>query len=370
MAGQPDDGSRSTTGQSFVARGERLAAALAGAWRREPPPLEMSEAELNALVLGLLRSKTGALAWWRVRHTPLRASPAGARLRNAYHNHGFQTALHARNLTRIVARLRDGGVEPVLVKGPAIARLYPERGLRPFTDLDLCVRPDRYDTAAAILRAGGFDGFSPVDLHAGFKELAEHGWDAVYARSQLVTLSGHDVRVLAAEDHLRLLCLHLLRHGVPIPLWLCDVAVTVESRAETFDWNLVLGSDPRSADWVACTIGLAHRVLGANVDGTPVAARAAHLPRWLVPSVLERWGRQCPVEYEAPQRSPDVASLLTRAPQALREYWPSPVAATVHLGRRFTNYPRMPLQVVDAVARIARFGVRRLLGQRPELDHF
>jgi hypothetical protein len=29
----------------------------------------------------------------------------------------------------------------------------------------------------------------------------------------------------------------------------------------------------------------------------------------------------------------------------------------------------MPIQVVDAVARLARFGFRRLLGYRPDLDH-
>ena len=49
-----------------------MAAVLAGAWRREPPTLEMSEAALDDVTLGLLRSKTGALAWWRVRQSPNR----------------------------------------------------------------------------------------------------------------------------------------------------------------------------------------------------------------------------------------------------------------------------------------------------------
>jgi len=345
-----------------------MATVLAGAWRREPPPLEMSAEALEDVALGLLRSKTGALAWWRVRHSPLRQSPAGGRLCSAYQHHGFQTALHARSLTRIVSRLRAGGVEPVLVKGPAIARLYPERGLRPFGDLDVCVRPDQYRTAASILEAWVGE-FTPVDLHGGFKELNARSWDEAYARTHLVTFGGIDVRVLAAEDHLRFLCLHLLRHGVPTPLWLCDVAVAVESRPPAFDWHLVLGSDRRQADWVACTIGLAHHVLGATVDDTPVAARAGRLPGWLVPSVLEGWGRQCPVDYLAPELSPDVLSLLARASTTIRQYWPNPVAATVHLRRQFSNYPRMPIQVVDAFARLARFSLRRLRGQRPDFDH-
>jgi arylsulfatase len=79
---------------------------------------------------------------------------------------------------------------------------------------------------------------------------------------------------------------------------LCDVAVAFESRPEDLDWDLVLGSDQRRADWVACTIGLAHQLLGATIDGTPVAARSARLPKWLVPSVLAGWGRQCAADYQ------------------------------------------------------------------------
>jgi hypothetical protein len=328
----------------------------------------MSPEALDDVTLGLLRSKTGALGWWRVRQSSLRTSAAGGRLREAYQQHGFQAALHASNLTRIVTRLRGGGVEPVLVKGPSIARLYPERGLRPFGDLDLCVRPDLHRTASAILD-DSVGEFSPVDLHRGFAELHARSWDDVYARSQLVTFGGIDVRVLAPEDHLHFLCVHQLRHGAHAPLWLCDVAVALESRPETFDWDLALGPDRRRADWVSCTIGLAHRLLGVSVDDTPVAARARCLPGWLVPSVLEGWGRQCPADYEAPELSPDTWGLLARAPKTLRQYWPSPVAASVHLRRPFSNFPRMPIQVVDAFARLARFSLRRLLGQRPDFDH-
>jgi len=354
--------------QSSESRGRRMAVILAGAWRPSPPSVQMSAEVLEDVTLGLLRSKTGALGWWRVRHSPLGASAAGRQLRNAYYQHGVRVAVHASSLTRIVTRLRAGGVEPVLVKGPAVGRLYPDRALRPFEDLDLCVRPDQHDVASAIV-ADGVDELSHIDLHRGFTELHPCSWDEVYARSQLVTFGGIDVRILAAEDHLQFVCLHLLRHGVPSPLALCDVGAILESRPERFNWDRVLGADRRRADWVACTIGMAHQLLGAIVDGTPVADRAERLPRWLVPSVLEGWGKQCPVDYRPPELFPDVFGLLARAPETIRRYWPSPVAATVHLRRRFSNYPRMPIQIVDACARLARFSVRRLLGQRPDPDH-
>jgi hypothetical protein len=353
---------------AYDRHGRAIATILTGSWRRDPPPLQIDPAILDEVTLALLRSKTGALAWWRVRNSSLQTSASGARLREAYHHHGLQAALHARNVVQLVTRLRAGGVEPVLVKGPVIARLYPERGLRPFSDLDFCVPPDQLDTASALL-TDWVREFTPVDLHAGVAELGERSWDDVFARSQLITLSGLDVRVLAPEDHLRFLCLHQLRHGMPSPLWLCDVALGLESRPASFDWPLLLGMDRRSADWVACTLGLAHRLLGAAVDDTPIAPRARSLPEWLISSVLEGWGTQCRAGYEAPELAPDVLRLLARAPQTIRQYWPSPVAATVHLRRPFSNYPRQPIQLVDAVFRLARFSIRRLRGQRPNFDH-
>src|SRR5262249_46012446 len=252
------DDDRSSHGLDELAdpRGRRIATVLAGAWRDSARPLEMSPEALDESTLALLRSKAATLAWWRIRNSALRFSPAGDHLRKAYYHHGFLTALHARDLARIVTRLRAGGVEPVLVKGPAIGRLYPERGLRPFDDLDLCIRPDQHGSACEIVD-GWVGEHSPVDLHRGFPRLYTRNWDDLYSRSQLVTLSGIDVRVLALEDHLRYLCLHQLKHGASSPVWLCDVAVALESRPQTFDWDCALGPDRRKADWVACTIGLA-----------------------------------------------------------------------------------------------------------------
>jgi hypothetical protein len=345
----------------------RLARVLAGAWRRAPAPLDVSPGDLERITPGLLRSKTGALAWWRVRHSPLATSASGARLREAYHHHGFQAALHARSLNRVVTRLRAGGVEPLLMKGPAVARQYAERGLRPFADLDLSVRPDQFSAALGLLHDWTGE-FTPVDLHRGFHPLYARSWDELHARAELVTLGGVDVRVLGPEDHLRLLCLHQLKHGAPSPLWLCDVAVALETRAPTFDWDRLLGSDPRRADWIACVIGLAHQLLEVPVDDTPVARRASRLPRWLVPSVLGQWARHCAADHRFPDHSAPAWRFLARAPETVRQYWPSTIAASVHLHAPFNGLPRLPIQVVDAGGRLIRFCVRRLLGRRPEGD--
>ena len=58
------------------------------------------------------------------------------------------------------------GLQPILIKGWAAARLYPETGLRPYGDIDVCVRPDQLAAAKKLLHeAAGSCGW--VELHEG-----------------------------------------------------------------------------------------------------------------------------------------------------------------------------------------------------------
>ena len=172
-------------------------------------------------------------------------------------------------------------MEPLLVKGWAVARLYAERGLRPYGDIDLCVRPEQYAVAVAALAAPAAE-IVVVDWHKGLPQLHRPSLDDVYQRSQLVSLAEIDVRILGPEDHLRYMCIHMLQHGAYRALWLCDIAVVLESLPEDFDWEYLLRGDRRPADWVASTVSLAHQLLGACLDGIPKAERDRHLPRWLL----------------------------------------------------------------------------------------
>ena len=194
-------------------------------------------------------------------------------------------------MVQTITLLRSAGVEPLLVKGWAIARLYPEHGLRPYGDIDLCVRPEQHTSAMAVLSAPEAER-AVVDLHEGLPQLHRPSLDDVYERSRLVPLSDVDVRVLGPEDHLRYMCIHLLQHGAHRALWLCDIAVVLESLPEGFDWEYLLQGDRRPADWVASTVCLAHELLGARLDGIPVAERTRRLPKWLLPSVLKQWSME------------------------------------------------------------------------------
>lgn len=339
-------------------RGRLLAAALEGAWRATPPPATLSEEEWGSVAPLLVGSGGAPLGWWKLSRTALKDSAPAQALREAYRFQTLQSALRERQVEGLFSLLESAGVEAVLVKGLAASRLYPEPGLRPSGDMDVCVRPAQAALAARTLASPEAKTFW-VDLHAGFDEADERDFDELYARAETLRLGPARVRVLSAEDHLRLLCVHLLRHGAWRPLWLCDVAAALEGRPEGFDWSRLAGADAKRARWVACAVGLAHRLLGARLEGTPFDdARARGLPRWLVPEVLKQWetpfaSTQAPMRHRAPMRkylgrpSGVLADLLNR--------WPSPIAATVHTGGPFNEWPRLPFQIGECAARTARF---------------
>jgi putative nucleotidyltransferase-like protein len=285
---------------------------LAGAWRppsRSSDPsttVNLSEAELTEITPILCQSGAGALAWCEIRNSPLASTVAGDELHEVYRRHRLSALIHQREIAYVFSLLNAEGIEAVLVKGWAIARRYPDAALRPYGDIDLCIRPDQIEKAQAVLRClENLDGHQ-VDLHSGFGEIGSSvrqtsvcrvspkvpswrrqrqtkalsdisDWDELFDRSQLVLCepgvvttgsqaktkdpgpksgvsASIPVRILSDEDHLRILSLHLLRSGAWRPPWLCDVALLLERRG-----NLVSAgnsSDRDSAridfDWDVC----------------------------------------------------------------------------------------------------------------------
>src|SRR5439155_4131826 len=220
-------------------------------------------------VLVVLATQTAGLAWWKLRSSDLCAWKVAVQFRDAYRFQTLQAAVQEREIVRVFERLRAAGVEPLLVKGWAAARLYPERGLRPYGDIDLAVAPRQLHTAEAALREPGIPQAS-VELHAGYAKLPGRTFEELIDGSQRVCLNGVLVRIPGPEDHLRLLCLHMLAHGAWRPLWLCDIAAGVEARPAGFDWERCLGGRRPYSGWVACALGLASELVGASLEGAPI----------------------------------------------------------------------------------------------------
>ncbi len=333
--------------------GKRIAFVLACAWRSLPPSISISVSELAAIKPLLFNSGSAALGWWRIKHSDMEMSDEAAQLQQAYKLNTLMAAASHREIEQAITFLRANGLEPLMGKGWTIARLYPKTGLRPYGDVDLYVRPENYSNAAALLKHPNAPR-CPVDLHRGAAELDDRSFDQLYVRSQLVPLGSIEVRTLGPEDNLRLICLHMLRHGAWRSLWLCDVAVALESRAANFDWEYFLSGDAQRSDWVACAIGLAHKLLGARIDDTPLARRADSLPNWLARCVLRQWGT---VKTPHGWRQP-IATYLWQPKgvlQAIRSRLPNAIEATVGVRGPFNEMPRFPFQVGESFLRTTRF---------------
>jgi hypothetical protein len=330
-----------------------VAAVLAGAWRAEPPPLELPQAEVETAVPLLLAGGAGALAWWRLRATPLAANAALAPLFEAYRAYTLEAAVRQRQLAEAASALHGAGVEALLGKGWAAARHYAQPALRPYGDLDFFLDRGARPGALAVLQRAGRP--LPVDLHEGFAELDDRGGAALAARAVTVSVLGTTVRLFAPEDHLRLLCLHLLRHGASRPLWLCDVAAIVEAHP-FLDWDLVLAGERRVARAVGCVVGLASNLLGTSLPETSALVSALRdPPRWLRPAVLQQWGKGS--GFRIP-----VADQLRRPDGLWREvkrHWPNPIEATAGVGAPFNDRPRWPFQAEFAFLRALRFARSR-----------
>jgi len=335
-----------------LARGWAMASALVGSWRPSPSPLVLSPAALDDIAPLALGTGAAGLLWWRVQDPALRASPAASRLQAAYRLQATLAAVHEHQLRQALTLLRSARVEPLLMKGWAVARLYPAPGLRPYGDLDLCVRPEEYAAARAAL-AGPAGNGCPVDLHAGIPLLPDRSLEDLYGRSRVETVGEMEVRVLGPEDHLRLLCLHLLDHGAWRPLWLCDVAAAVESLPAGFDWDYFRRGSARRADWTTCALVLAHHLLGARLDRAPAALGARALPSWLVPAVLRQWA------LGDPHREPLLHRLRLGSGvfESLRQSWPDPITATLGVRGPINRLPRLPFQLAQCLKRSAQIAL-------------
>jgi hypothetical protein len=308
----------------------------------------LTASELEEITPILLKSGTAAIVWRRLQER-LREGGFSDQLHSAYKLQALEAAVHEHNVKEVFRKLHAANVDALLVKGWAVAKLYPEPGLRHYGDIDLCVRARDYERALSLTREMKIW----VDLHNGFSHLDGSSDEEIFARSVLLRAGSVKVRVPAPEDHLRILCLHLLRHGAWQPLWLVDVALIVETSTGAFDWQLFFGRNPKRADWLSCVLGLAHRLLGAQLATTTVEEKAKRLPSWLVQAVLHRWDHWFNSDY----REPALTSLWKHRKdlQKLRDdlyFRFDPIRATVETMGTFNSLPRLPYQLVDFVRRV------------------
>lgn len=196
------------------------------------------------------------------------ADPDMGRLRGIYRYHWCRNQLLLAEVKRLLAALRDRGVEVMLLKGAAlIQRHYRDPGLRPMSDLDIMVRPTDMGTVYALLRERGWQAAVQADLGQARTRRQIHAVDfrreingrvfeidlhwtplhrstwpgaetAFWDRSQAIALDGIACRVLDPTDQLLHVCLHGGAWSVTPPFrWVADACHILRDDTGAIDWD-------------------------------------------------------------------------------------------------------------------------------------
>jgi hypothetical protein len=157
-------------------------------------------------------------------------------------NHAWRALQLTAQLARIAQHFRGSGIEFLAYKGPALAQLlYGNPAMRQFGDLDLLVRPQDVVPAQAALIELGYRPrlrLSPRQEQSYFRSACEYVFEfntdphllelhwqivprfysinfdmqAIFSRSQKITLDNLTVRTLGREDLMLALCVHAAKH--------------------------------------------------------------------------------------------------------------------------------------------------------------
>jgi hypothetical protein len=220
---------------------------------------------------------------------------------------GIATAMMLNaTLARIIGGLHARDITTLVLKGPVLARsLYADPTLRPYRDLDLCVRRNALDAAADVIEhlgfaevpyeaevarsafaAAGAEGqFHRMFLDSRRRALIELHTDPLqlgllpaaeddrWSRAVAAPQFGPGAFVLSDDDELVHLCVHAHKHGFSRLIWLKDLDLLIRSRDGRIDWRLVESvagrEGVRASIWYALL--LASTILGAP---RPAAAGA------------------------------------------------------------------------------------------------
>ena len=213
---------------------------------------------------------------------------------------------------RIGEALREVDVPVLLIKGAALQeRVYQDAGLRYMEDADWVLREETGRAAAIrVLGTLGYrqaDSAFPniweredflIDLHTSFlgddrirartrsARESERGGEAeagIWERARPSTV-GESFFVPAPEDHMLILCNHLMKHSFEPGPWFSDLEALLAAEPG-FDWGATL---ERARAWgVLRSLAYAFWALGALEDGAGASCASIHLPEKIRRTLIE-----------------------------------------------------------------------------------
>jgi hypothetical protein len=251
-------------------------------------------------------------------------------------------------ITQSFEILRSRGIEPVLIKGWAAALNYPDEKSRVFADIDLAVPRDQYKFVLELSRSAPLSSMG-VDVHRELRHLDSAPWSELFERSRLTGIDDYKIRVLAPEDHLRVLCTHWLTDGGQYRDRLWDIYYAIKNRPLDFDWKTCLGEISRTRkNWILTAIAITRDYLELDVSDLPFVDELNSVPEWVKNCLEEEWASD--VRLRPLQTCLYNKTLLLQ--QIKKRIPPNPIQATIESEAKFDESSRVPLQFKSVMLRL------------------
>lgn len=203
----------------------------------------------------------------------------------------IQAKVQETRLVETVRFFRLRGLEPLVIKGWALGRFYPEDEPRPASDLDLAFAPEDFPAAIRLKDAPELRSVN-LDFHCGLRSLDPAPWDEIFSRSRLVPLADEMIRVPAKEDLFRIAATHWLTDSGGRRDRLRDFTYLIAS-SDGFDWRLALDSAGEiRKTWFYAVLAAARDFENLDTAALPEEVSTYKLPAWFRRALLQEWRRR------------------------------------------------------------------------------
>ena len=273
--------------------------------------------------------------------------------------HSLQKKHHEAKVSHVFRMYRECGIEPLLIKGLASCLNYPPDVPRSLWDIDIAVSAADFSRATDLARSDEFQGYL-IDVHRELRQLDSLSWNQLIENSRFIDVDGAAIRVLAPEDHLRVISVHWLTDGGAYKDKLWDIYYAIQNRPQDFDWSRCLDVvDPTRRNWILAAISIAHQYLDLKIDALPIKSEVTELSKWIKNCIEKEWRSGIRVT-AIPSPTDDLSGFFN---QIRKRIPPNPVASTIECQGKFGR--SLPVRYQLRV--LLRFGGRAVRSAKHSL---
>ena len=243
-------------------------------------------------------------------------------LQSAYYRTVQHNLKIVHDLKEILGRSNERAVRVVLLQGVALLeKIYKDIGLRPLTDIDLWVLPEKRDAFDDVMIQLGYQrdrlypntfkkGSTIVDINSHIlwadrirsrgHLLAKSQYD-LYDSNEILDFDGEPAGYLDALDLVLYLSLHAFKHCAGRLIWLVDIKHLI-NRWQTSHWRAIFD---RAADWGQVNIlrdmlYLLHRLFNIKLPADMKMTVEGNSLTWPERVILQRRLNGSPLQDWAP----------------------------------------------------------------------